>query len=169
MPDGKIWAKDDNFHLDSFDLGNCTGEFIQVYFEPFAGAGECTFYVAQYNGDAAEEVGRERFEYYPGDTGTGDRSAVNKGGQLRHATDIVLYPNPARSSVSILLPGTMVSDGMVFQFYDARGAAIQQGFGGVLLNRQTEIPLTGLLPGAYWVRVSDKHGKPVEMLRFVKQ
>lgn len=172
MQDGKILVLDNNFHLDSLNLSNCENEVINVYFEPFADAGECAFDVVQYNElDSVAVQGRERFEYYPAPAGDqGERFAGEAIGKLRKSDNILLYPNPAGASISILMPNGLGWEGMNYQLCDLQGARLYAtGLQGPLTGKTSVVSLTNLSSGIYLINLTDAKGKLVESLKFVKQ
>lgn len=117
-----------------------------------------------------EVQGRERFEYYPTQTSQGERSSEEGSQILRKSNGILLFPNPAGASISVMLPNEMDWEGMQFQLCDFQGALLQaDGSNGQMTGRTSEIPLTGLPPGIYLIKLTDGTGKLVESLKFVKQ
>jgi arylsulfatase A-like enzyme len=74
-----------------------------------------------------------------------------------------LFPNPARNSV-LLKTEAYTSNGQFYQLIDTNGKILNKK---AIEGNETIIPIQQLMPGTYFIRVSDSNNQ-TEVLKFVK-
>lgn len=78
-----------------------------------------------------------------------------------NSTDVIVYPNPARSKITIVLPNTAMQNGVV-KVFDLSGQLMtEQTFQN---QQQVEMPVYGLAAGTYIIKIQSSEGTACKKL-----
>jgi hypothetical protein len=83
---------------------------------------------------------------------------------LNNKSNIVVYPNPSTNKISIDLQSQNAVQNNIVSIYDIQGQAILQQ---TLKQEKTEINITGLAKGVYFLKVNN--GRNTEVRKLLKE
>ena len=166
--DGKIWAKNENFHLEGLPFIGCENQVIDVYFEPFVGARECAFDVVHFD-NSGQLFGGERFEYRIGEE-IGARSEAENITFVNSSRGSKLFPNPNGDDAIWLQLSSEIDKDIFLNIYNSQGLVVSKlKTDGQKDQKNIKIDIAGLSSGTYFLVLSNLNGKTIETLKFVKQ